>query len=65
MLTYTINFKWRRLNNEELSVLLTQYCAGDKIQKDEMGWVCVWVRREGGVWGLGGGTGGKETTGET
>ena len=22
------------------SVLLTQYCAGDKIEKNEMGWIC-------------------------
>jgi len=22
------------------SVLLTQYCAGDKIEKNEMGWAC-------------------------
>ena len=21
-------------------VLLTQYCAGDKIEKNEMGWAC-------------------------
>jgi len=34
--------EWRRLHNEELndSVLLTQYCAGDKIEKNEMGWAC-------------------------
>ena len=29
--------EWRRLHNEEL---LTQYCAGDKIEKNEMGWAC-------------------------
>ena len=23
-----------------LFVLLTQYCAGDKIEKNEMGWAC-------------------------
>jgi len=47
-------------------VLLTQYCAGDKIEKNEMGWACgtYWERR-GGVYGLGGEAGGKETTGET
>jgi len=28
----------RRLHNEEL--LLTQYCAGGKIEKNEMGWAC-------------------------
>ena len=26
--------EWRRLHNEE------QYCAGDKIKKNEMGWAC-------------------------
>ena len=34
--------EWRRLHNEELNdfVLLTQYCAGDKMEKNEMGWAC-------------------------
>ena len=35
--------EWRRLRNEELNdlyVLLAQYCAGDKIKKNEMGWAC-------------------------
>jgi len=34
--------EWRRLHNEELNDLyyLNQYCAGDKIEKNEMGWVC-------------------------
>ena len=32
------------------SVLLTQYCAGDKIEKNEMGWACGLYRGgEGGV----------------
>ena len=32
---------WRRLHNEEICfVLLTQYRAGDKIKKNEMGWAC-------------------------
>ena len=45
-------------------VLLTQYCAGDKIDKNEMGWACgAYGWGEGGVQGLGGETGGKETTG--
>ena len=26
--------------NSNLFVLLTQYCAGDKIEKNEMGWAC-------------------------
>ena len=30
--------EWRRLH--KLFVLLTQYCAGDKIEKNEMGWAC-------------------------
>jgi hypothetical protein len=28
--------EWRKLHNEEL----TQYCAGDKIKKNEMGGAC-------------------------
>ena len=33
--------EWRRLHNEELYDLYsTQYCAGDKIEKNEMGWAC-------------------------
>jgi hypothetical protein len=31
---------WRRLHNEELNDLWTQYCAGDKSKKNEMGWAC-------------------------
>ena len=60
--------KWSRLHNEELNyfILRTQYCAGDKMEKNEMGWACGAYRcGEGGVYGIGGETGGKETTGET
>ena len=34
--------EWRRLHNEELNDLycLIQYCMGDKIEKNEMGWAC-------------------------
>ena len=36
--------EWRRMHNEELndlySTLHTQYCGGDKIEKNEMGWAC-------------------------
>jgi hypothetical protein len=34
--------KWRELHNEELHNLYSspKYCAGDKIEKDEMGGVC-------------------------
>ena len=31
--------KWRKLHNKELSDL-TQYCAGGKIEKNEMGGAC-------------------------
>ena len=40
--------------------------AGDKIEKNEMGWACgAYGMTRGGVQGLGVETGGKETTGET
>jgi len=40
--------------------------VGDKIEKNEIGWACgVYGGGEGGVLGLGGETGGKETTEET
>jgi hypothetical protein len=29
--------EWKKLHNEEL---LTQYCSGDKIEKNEMGGAC-------------------------
>ena len=34
--------EWRRLHNEELNDLYSspQYCAGDKIEKNKMGWAC-------------------------
>jgi len=35
--------EWRKLHNEELSDLYcspNQYCAGDKIEKNEMHWAC-------------------------
>jgi hypothetical protein len=52
------------LNNR--SVLLTQYCAGDKIEKNEMGVACgTYGGRDRGAQGVGGETIGKETTGET
>ena len=46
---------WRRLHNVELNdakwlVLLTQYCAGGKIEKNELGWARgAYGRGEGGV----------------
>jgi hypothetical protein len=47
-------------------VLLTQYCAGDKIKKNKMGGACS-ANGEGErcVQGFGGETWGKDTTGET
>jgi hypothetical protein len=49
-----------------LGVLLTQYCAGDKIEKNDMGGT---GSADGGgerrVYGFGEETQGKETTGET
>jgi len=42
--------EWSRLHNEELNELLTQYWAGDKIEKNEMGWACgAYGLGEGGV----------------
>jgi len=32
--------EWRKLHNEKLNELLTQYCSGDKIEKIEMGGAC-------------------------
>jgi hypothetical protein len=32
--------EWKKLHNELNAVLLTQYCASDKIGKNEMGWTC-------------------------
>ena len=47
-------------------LILTQYCAGDKIKKNEMGWACgSYGGGEGGVWRPVRETGGKEIAGET
>jgi len=32
--------KFPVVGNFDLYVLLTRYCAGDKIEKNEMGWAC-------------------------
>jgi len=58
--------EWRRLHNEEINDL---YCSPNivrVIKSRRMRWVGHVARmgRRGGVWGLGGETGGKETTGE-
>jgi hypothetical protein len=48
------------------SLLLTQYCSGDKIGKNEMGGACSeYGGEERCVKGVGGETFWKETTGET
>ena len=55
-----------RIVNVSASVLVTQYCASDKIKKNEMGGVChTFGRGERHVQGFGGETWGKETTEET
>ena len=57
-----------RLHNEELN---DSYSSPNivrviKSRRMEMGWACgAYGWGEGGVYGLGGETGGKETTGET
>ena len=46
------------------SVLLTQYCSGDKIEKNEMGWACgAYGGEERRIQGFDGETGGKEALG--
>ena len=46
--------EWRKLHNEEVSVLLTEYCTGGKIEKNEMGGVCgTYGGRERGAQGYG------------
>jgi hypothetical protein len=48
------------------SVLLTHYCAVDKLEKNMMGGACsAYGGRDRRVQGFGGETWGKETTGET
>jgi hypothetical protein len=38
-----VTWEWRKLHKEELSDLysLTRYCAGGKIEKNEMGGACA------------------------
>jgi hypothetical protein len=76
---YLLYYNWRLLQMSLLQyytnysrcifctyVLLTQYCAGGQIEKNEMGGACG--AYEGGercVQGSGGETWGKETSGET
>jgi hypothetical protein len=49
-----------------ITVLLTQYCSGDKTEKNEMGGICsAYGGEERRIQGFGGETRGKETTWET
>ena len=59
---FLVSIYWK--GKLSLVIHLTQYCAGDKIEKNEMGWACgAYGWGEGGVYGLGGETGGKEPLG--
>ena len=61
--------EWRKLHNEELSDLYSlpnEYCAGGKIEKNEMCGACgAYGAGERSAQGSDGETWGKETTGET
>ena len=59
--------EWRRLHNEELNDLYPSPNIVRVIKSRRMRWVGHVARmgEERGEWGLGGETGGKETTGET
>jgi len=59
--------EWRRLHNEELNDLYPSSNIVRVIKSRRMKWAGHVARMggEGGVWDLGGETGGKETTGET
>jgi len=48
--------EWRKLHNEDLNgLLLTQYCSGDQIEKNEMGGACS-TYGERSIQGFGGET---------
>jgi hypothetical protein len=60
--------EWRKLHNEELNDLcyITQYCAGGKIEKNEMGRACgAYGGGERCARGVGGGARETEAIGET
>jgi hypothetical protein len=51
--------EWRKVHNEDLNDLYssTQYCVGDKIEKNEMGRTCITNGREvRRIWAFGGET---------
>jgi hypothetical protein len=71
---YIETLNWREKYSSYISVnkgtllllFVTQYRAGDKIEKIEMGWACsTYGGRERCVQGSGGETWGKESAGET
>jgi len=59
--------EWRRLHKEEINDLYSSPNIVRVIKSRRMKWAGHVARRgrRGGVYGLGGETGGKETTGET
>ena len=59
--------EWRRLHNAELNDLYSSPNILRVLKSRRMRWAWNVARmsEERGVWGLGGETGGKETTGET
>jgi len=59
--------EWRRLHNEELNDLYSSsnILGGIISRKTRWAWHVAFMSEERGLWGLGGETGGKETTGET
>jgi len=59
--------KWRKVHKKSLMICtLTQYCAGDKIKKNEVDEACsAYKGGERQVQGFSGEIGRKETTGET
>jgi hypothetical protein len=47
--TDEVTGEWRQLHDEEL---LTNYCSGDQIEKNEMGWECSRYRETRGVYSV-------------